>query len=71
MTPYVCLLLAGSLIPINDTALLLDILIIVLIPMALGLVIRMVASGFVNRVYEIIPLVSVLSIIAIILSLLL
>jgi bile acid:Na+ symporter, BASS family len=66
LTPYIFLLLAGTLIPINAEALLADILKIVLFPVALGIVIRIFAASFVERVIKIIPLVSVLSIIAII-----
>lgn len=66
LTPYIFLFLAGSLIPIDAKALLLDILIIVLFPVTLGILIRGFASDFVDRVSKVIPLVSVLSIIAII-----
>ncbi|CVK21212.1 bile acid:sodium symporter family protein [Sporomusa sphaeroides] len=66
LTPYIFLFLAGSLIPIDAKALLLDILIIVLFPVTLGILIRGFASDFVDRIAKVIPLVSVLSIIAII-----
>ena len=66
LTPYIFLFFAGSLIPIDAGALLLDILKIVLFPVALGIVIRMSAANFVDRIIKIIPLISVLSIIAII-----
>ncbi|WP_378955942.1 bile acid:sodium symporter family protein [Pelosinus sp. sgz500959] len=65
-TPFLFLFLAGTLIPINAEALLIDILKIVLFPIILGIVVRTFASEFVNRVMVIIPLISVLSIIAII-----
>lgn len=66
VTPFIFLFLAGTLIPINAEALLLDILKIVLFPIALGIVIRMFATDAVNRAMTVIPLVSVVSIIAII-----
>ncbi|MDR3562271.1 MAG: bile acid:sodium symporter family protein [Negativicutes bacterium] len=66
LTPFIFLFLAGTIIPINAEALLLDILKIVLFPIALGVIIRMAATDFVNRTMVIIPLISVVSIIAII-----
>ncbi|MEN6411347.1 MAG: bile acid:sodium symporter family protein [Veillonellales bacterium] len=66
LTPYIFLLLAGTLIPIQAEALLVDILKIVILPVALGIVIRAFASDFVDKVIKIIPLISVVSIIAII-----
>lgn len=66
LTPYIFLLLAGTLIPINAEALLMDILKVVLLPVALGIVIRMTAGDFVEKTIKIIPLVSVVAIIAII-----
>lgn len=66
LTPYIFLLLAGTLIPIKAEALLVDILKIVILPVALGIIIRTVASDFVDKVTKVIPLVSVVSIIAII-----
>lgn len=65
-TPYIFLLLAGTLIPINVEALLMDILKVVLLPVTIGVIIRMVAGNFVQRIMKIIPLISVVSIIAII-----
>lgn len=66
LTPFIFLYLAGTLIPINAEALLIDILKIVLFPIALGIIIRMAAAGFVERTMKLIPLISVVSIIAII-----
>jgi len=66
LTPYIFLFFAGSLIPIDAGALLLDIVKIVLFPVTLGILIRMFASDFVDYVVKIIPLVSILSIISII-----
>lgn len=66
LTPYIFLLLAGTLIPINAEALLMDILKVVLLPVALGIVIRMTAGDFVEKTIKVIPLVSVVAIIAII-----
>jgi len=66
LTPFIFLYLAGTLLPINADALLVDILKIVLFPIVLGIIIRIFASKFVNRIIEMIPVVSVFSIIAII-----
>jgi BASS family bile acid:Na+ symporter len=66
LTPFIFLWLAGTLIPIQAEALLIDILKIVLLPIVLGLVIRAVFSKFVKRIMVFIPLVSVVSIIIII-----
>jgi len=65
-TPFIFLFLAGTLLPINAEALLVDILKIVLFPIILGIIIRMFASKFVDRVMGVIPVISVFSIIAII-----
>lgn len=65
-TPYIFLLLAGTMIPINAEALLLDILKVVLFPVTLGIVVRMAAGPLVEKMMKIIPLISVVSIIAII-----
>jgi bile acid:Na+ symporter, BASS family len=66
ITPFLFLWLAGTFIPINAEALLLDILKIVLVPVALGILVRTFASSFVDRFIKVIPLISVVSIIAII-----
>lgn len=65
LTPYIFVLLAGTFIPINAEALLIDILKIVLFPVALGILIRSFATSFVNRWIQVIPLISVVSIITI------
>lgn len=66
LTPYIFLLLAGTLIPIQANALLVDILKIVLLPIALGILIRTFAASFAKRMVNIVPLISVVCIIAII-----
>lgn len=66
LTPFIFLWLAGTLIPIQAGALLVDILKIVLLPIILGLVLRALFADFVKRVMVIIPLISVVAIIAII-----
>ena len=66
LTPYIFLLLAGTLIPIKAEALLMDILKIVLFPVGLGILLRIIASGLVTKLLKLIPLVSVAAIIAII-----
>lgn len=66
LTPYIFLLLAGTLLPINAEALLIDILKIVLLPIALGIGLRTIASGFVDSIMKIVPVVSVVAIIFVI-----
>lgn len=66
VTPFIFLFLADTLIPVDAAALLIDILKIVLAPIAIGVAINMVAGGLVKRVVTFIPLVSVAAIIAII-----
>jgi BASS family bile acid:Na+ symporter len=66
VTPFIFLFLAGTLIPVNASALLIDILKIVLAPIAIGVAINMLAGQAINRVVKFIPLVSVAAIIAII-----
>lgn len=65
-TPYIFLLLAGTFIPINAYAMLKSILIVVIFPVVLGVVIRLVAHRFVEKIMPIVPLVSVAGIIAIV-----
>jgi BASS family bile acid:Na+ symporter len=66
VTPYLFLALGGKFIPINATALLVDILKIVIVPIVLGVLIRQVFSTFVERFVKVVPLISVLAIIAIV-----
>jgi BASS family bile acid:Na+ symporter len=66
VTPFIFLFLAGTLIPVDASALLYDILKIVLAPIAVGVVINMTAGDAIKRVIRFIPLISVLAIIAII-----
>lgn len=66
VTPFIFLWLAGTMIPINASALLVDIVKVVLAPIAAGVVINMVAGGFVKRVVRFVPLISVVAIILII-----
>jgi BASS family bile acid:Na+ symporter len=65
LTPYIFLLLAGSMIPINAGALLLDIVWIVLIPVASGVFLHMIAPRLVDKLTKVVPAVSVVFIIAI------
>jgi bile acid:Na+ symporter, BASS family len=66
LTPFIFLYLAGTLIPVNAGALLFDILKIVLLPIALGVIVNMAAGDSVKRVVRVVPLVSVVAIILII-----
>lgn len=66
LTPFIFLWLAGTLIPIQAEALLVDILKIVLLPILSGLLIRAFFGSLVKKIMVFIPLVSVLAIITII-----
>ncbi|MDD4602161.1 MAG: bile acid:sodium symporter family protein [Negativicutes bacterium] len=66
LTPYIFLLLAGTLIPIKAEALLIDILKIVIVPIALGVGMRTLLSSFVDKIMKIVPVVSVVCIVFVI-----
>ncbi|MDR3440344.1 bile acid:sodium symporter family protein [Telmatospirillum sp.] len=66
VTPFIFLYLAGTLIPIDASALFVDILKIVLAPIAIGVAINMAAGAAVKRIITFVPLISVVAIIAII-----
>lgn len=66
LTPYLFLWLGGKYIPVNATALLVDILKIVLVPIICGVVIRQIFSQAVQKLIKVVPLISVLAIIAIV-----
>lgn len=66
VTPYLFLWLGGKFIPVNATALLIDILKIVLVPIVLGVVLRQIFSATVQKLIKIVPLISVLAIITIV-----
>ena len=68
LTPYIFLLLAGSMIPIDATALLIDIVKIVLVPVTAGVALHMAAPKLVEKIIKIVPAVSVVFIIAILAS---
>jgi BASS family bile acid:Na+ symporter len=59
LTPYIFLLLAGKLVPINAEALLWDIVFTVLIAVLLGMIINTFAEKVVSRIRPFIPVVSV------------
>ncbi len=66
VTPFIFLFLADTLIPVDAAALFVDILKIVLAPIAIGVAINMMAGDAVKRIISLVPLVSVVAIIAII-----
>lgn len=68
ITPFIFLFLAGSLVPINTTAMLIDIAKIVLLPVGLGVIIRMTAEGFVKRITPYLPAVSTIALLLIIMA---
>lgn len=66
VTPYLFLWLGGKYIPVNATALLIDIMKIVLLPIVTGVVIRQLLGSAVQKFIKVVPLISVLAIIAIV-----
>ncbi|MBP2663842.1 MAG: Bile acid:sodium symporter [Firmicutes bacterium] len=68
LTTYIFAFLAGAMIPIDIAALLIDIVKIVLVPVAAGVVLHMVAPALVEKLIKVVPAVSVIFIIAIIAS---
>lgn len=65
LTPYIFLVLAGTMIPIDAGALFMDIVKIVLIPVAVGVGLHTVAPRLVEKLTKVVPAVSVIFIIAI------
>ncbi|MDA0566824.1 bile acid:sodium symporter family protein [Streptomonospora sp. S1-112] len=59
LTPLLVLLLAGSILPVDAAGLLTSILQVVLVPVILGLVVRLLFARLVERVLPLLPLVSV------------
>lgn len=68
LTTYIFAFLAGAMIPIDIAALLIDIVKIVLVPVAAGVMLHMVAPALVEKLTKVVPAVSVIFIIAIIAS---
>ena len=68
LTTYIFSLLAGAMIPINASALLIDIVLIVLIPVAAGIALHTTAPRLVEKLAKVVPAVSVIFIIAIMAS---
>jgi BASS family bile acid:Na+ symporter len=68
LTPYIFLLLAGSMIPIDVTVLLVDIVKIVLVPVTAGVALHMAAPKLVDKIIKIVPAISVVFIITILSS---
>jgi bile acid:Na+ symporter, BASS family len=66
VTPYLFLLLGGKFIPVNATALLLDILKIVVAPVLLGAVIRNFFDEKAEKAARVVPLVSIIAIVIIV-----
>lgn len=65
LTPFLFLYLAGSLIPLDAGALLTDILKIVLVPVAAGISLRLMAHRLIVKVLPLVPAISVVAIIII------
>ncbi len=68
LTPFIFLLLAGSLIPVHATGMLIDIARIVLLPVSAGVLIRMTAARLVQPVIPYLPAVSTIALILIVMA---
>lgn len=66
LTPTIFLLLAGSMVPVNAEAMLLDIAKVVLFPICLGLIIRRIFDKSIQNILFIMPAVSTISLMFII-----
>ncbi|APC36280.1 MULTISPECIES: bile acid:sodium symporter family protein [Nocardiopsis] len=66
LTPLLVLALAGSTLPVAAGDLFVSILQVVLVPVLAGLLLRMAARRFVERVLPVLPLVSVLGIVVVV-----
>lgn len=66
VTPFLFAFLAGEYIDIKASALLIDILIIMVIPIAIGITLKMALPKWVEKVIPIVPMISVLAILGII-----
>lgn len=68
LTPLLVLLLVGEDLPVAASDLFVSIVKIVLVPVVLGLVLRLVLPAFVERVVDVLPLVSVAGITGVVLA---
>lgn len=68
LTPFIFLLLAGSMIPVHAEAMLLDIAKIVLLPVFAGVFIRITAKNLVAQVIPFLPAVSTIALILIVMA---
>lgn len=68
LTPYIFLVMAGSMIPVDVFGLLMDIVKIVLVPVASGVLLHTLAPRLVEKLTKVVPAVSVIFIIAIMAS---
>lgn len=66
LTPAIFLLLAGSMVPVDTAAMLLDIAKVVLFPICLGLLIRRVFDQYIHNILFIMPAISTISLMFII-----
>jgi len=66
ITPYLFLALGGKYIPVDATALLIDILKIVLLPIIAGVILRHLFNSTVEKLAKVVPLISVIAIITIV-----
>ncbi|KQY55829.1 Bile acid:sodium symporter [Aeromicrobium sp. Root495] len=68
LTPLLVLLLVGEDLPVSGSALFVSIVKIVLVPVILGLVLRLVFPKFVDRIIDTLPLISVAGITGVVLA---
>ncbi|WP_371367846.1 Pantothenate precursors transporter PanS [Sporomusa rhizae] len=64
-TPFLFMALAGALVPINAQAMLLDILVVVIIPVAIGISLNTFMPNYVVNIQKILPMISVIAILII------
>ncbi|GGF46690.1 transporter [Marmoricola endophyticus] len=68
LTPLLVLWLAGRFLPVDTGGLFVSILQVVLVPVVLGVVLRLLLPGLVDRLLEVLPLVSVLGITVVVMA---
>jgi BASS family bile acid:Na+ symporter len=68
MTPLLVLLLVGEDLPVSGSELFVDIVKIVLVPVLLGLVLRLLFPTFVDRIVDVLPLISVAGVTGVVLA---
>jgi BASS family bile acid:Na+ symporter len=66
LTPFILLLLAGQWLPVDASAMFVSIIKVIIIPIALGIIIRKIIPAFVDNGTTVLPLISIVAILAIV-----